>query len=83
MVNRKLTNHITCPKCGSKIPVATSRSGRKRLNIPFRNISESLQAYHSVELASEKLGCSVGYIYQELGKKGLKPKDVIKRAEGD
>ncbi len=57
--------------------------GRKKLNIPLKNVCEALQACHSVELAADKLGCSVGYIYQELGKKGLKPKDIINRMEDD
>ena len=71
----KLANHLVCPNCGKTLP--TRRSGRKPLNIPFKNISEALQACQNVEPAAQKLKCSVAYIYQELGKKGLKPRDVI------
>lgn len=66
---------VQCPKCGKEF--AVSGLGRKRLNIPFKNISEVLQACQSVELAAGKLRCSVGYIYQELAKKGLKPRDMM------
>jgi hypothetical protein len=52
--------------------------GRKKLNIPFNLLSEALKLHRSTELAARELGCSVGYIYQELKKKGLKPGDVIK-----
>ena len=68
---------VQCPHCGKSVVV--NGLGRKPLNKPFKNISEALQACQSVELAAGKLGCSVGYIYQELGKKGLKPKDIINR----
>ena len=66
---------IRCPKCGREIVV--NDIGRKPLAIPFKNICDSLWTHCSVELAAENLGCSRGYIYQELKKKGLKPKDVI------
>ena len=66
---------VQCPKCGKEIVV--NDIGRKPLAIPFKNISEALRACSTVELAAQELNCSVGYIYQELKKKGLKPKDVI------
>jgi len=71
----KTDRKIVCPNCGKTLPL--NRSGRKLKNIPFKIISEVLGACRSTELAAQKLNCSVGYIYQELGKKGLKPGDVI------
>ena len=67
---------VKCPNCGAKIRVKGT-GGRKRLNIPLRNVSEALQLHRSAELAARELGCSVGYLYQELKKKGLKPRDII------
>lgn len=71
----KTDRKIVCPNCGKTLPL--NRSGRKPKNTPFKNISEALRACQNTELAAEKLGCSVGYIYQELNKKRLKPRDVI------
>ena len=71
----KTENKIVCPNCGKTLPL--NRSGRKLKNIPFKIISEALRACQNTELAAQKLNCSVGYIYQELKKKGLKPGDVI------
>jgi hypothetical protein len=68
---------VKCPNCGKS--VAVNGLGRKPLNIPFNNISEALQVYQDVNTAAEKLGCSIGYIYQELGKIGLKPRDLISK----
>ena len=65
----------TCPKCGEK--VVLNGLGRKCLGISVKNIYDALHACQNVELAARELGCSRGYIYQELKKKGLKPKDVI------
>lgn len=73
----KLANHLVCPNCGKTLPIR--RSGRKPLNIPFKNISEALQANRSVDLTASALDCSIGYIYQELRKKGLKPGDVLSK----
>ena len=53
--------------------------GRKRKNIPVKIISDTLRKYKDIGIAAEVLNCSRGYIYQELGKKGLKPLDVIGR----
>lgn len=64
-----------CPNCGK--PVVVNGLGRKRLNIPFKNISEALQMHKNVKVAAEDLGCSIGYIYQECGKKGKNPRDII------
>ena len=65
---------MKCPKCGTVL----NTGGRKKLNIPFNLLSEALKLHRSTDLAAKELGCSVGYIYQELKKKGLKPADVIK-----
>ena len=55
--------------------------GRKRLNIPLKNVREALQAYHRVDAAAQELGCSQGYIFNLLKANGLKPKDVINKGE--
>jgi len=65
---------MKCPNCGAIL----NTGGRKKLNIPFKLLSETLRSYRSTEEAAKELGCSVGYIYQELKEKGLKPQDVIK-----
>ena len=69
------TNFATCPKCGATLPIR--RSGRKKLNIDVNNICDALRAYRDVALAAEKLGCSRAYIYQQLGKRGMRPKEVV------
>ncbi len=72
------TNLITCPHCGAKLPIAKmNRSGRKPLNIDVKNICDTLRECRDIALAAEKLGCSRGYIYQELKKHGTTPKEVI------
>jgi len=38
-----LTNHITCPTCGTQIPIASNRLGRKSYNIPFTKVCKALQ----------------------------------------
>jgi hypothetical protein len=55
-----------------------SRLGRKRLNIPFKNVYEALRAYRDVGQAAKELGCSVGYIYNACKEQGTTPRDVIK-----
>ena len=66
---------IVCPKCGEEIRV--SGLGRKRLNIPLKNVCESLRAHRNVLAAAKKLGCSEGYIFGVLKTNGLKVKDAI------
>lgn len=68
---------INCPKCGEKI--AIKGFGRRPLNIVVTKVCDALQLHHSVLAAAKELGCSRGYIYQELNKKGLKPKDIIRK----
>ncbi|MBA7682588.1 hypothetical protein ES703_90940 [subsurface metagenome] len=72
---QKQTDFTTCPKCGATLPVR--RSGRKKLNIGVKNICDALRACRDIALAAEKLGCSWAYIYQQLGKCGMRPKEVV------
>lgn len=66
---------VQCPNCGK--PVVVNGLGRKRLNIPLRNVCESLEAHCNVAAAAQELNCSEAYIFKVLKDKGLKPKDVI------
>jgi hypothetical protein len=68
---------IRCPHCGKTVPV--NGLGRKRLNIPLKNVLESLQAYRGVRTAARELGCSPAYIFGVLKLNGLNLKEVIKR----
>jgi len=68
---------IVCPKCGEDIEV--SGLGRKPLNIPLKNVCESLQAYHSVKAVAQELNCSEAYIFSVLKANRLKLKDVINK----
>jgi len=67
---------IPCPHCGK--PVVVSGLGRKPLNIPLKNVCETLREYRSVVAAANELNCSQGYIFGVLKANGLKLKDVIK-----
>jgi hypothetical protein len=67
---------IQCPNCGQPVPV--NGLGRKPLNIPLKNVLESLHAYRDVKLAARKLECSPSYIFGVLKKNGLKLNDVIR-----
>ena len=67
---------IQCPHCGKPVPV--NGLGRKPLNIPLKNVLESLQAYRDVTAAARELNCSPSYIFGILKKNGLKLKEVIK-----
>ena len=74
------SDYIMCPHCGKKVVLAkTNRLGRKPLNIGVKNICDTLQDCGDIALTAEKLGCSRAYIYQELGKHGLKPRNVMAR----
>ncbi len=66
---------VQCPNCGHSVVV--NRLGRKRLNIPLKNVLESLQVHHSVAAAAQEIRCSEGYIFAALKANGLKLKDVI------
>jgi hypothetical protein len=67
---------IKCPHCGQPVPV--SGLGRKSLDIPLKNVLESLQAYHDVRVAARELDCSPSYIFGALKNNGLKISDVIR-----
>lgn len=67
---------VKCPHCGK--PVEVNGLGRKPLNIPLKNVCESLQAYRNVVEAASELNCSQAYIFGVLKANGLKLKDVIK-----
>ena len=66
---------VQCPYCGKSVVV--NGLGRKRLNIPLKNVCEALQAHHNIVAAAKELDCSQGYIFGVLKSNGLKMKDVI------
>jgi len=70
---------VQCPHCGK--PVMVSGLGRKPLNIPLKNVCESLRAHRSVDAAAQELNCSQGYIFNALKGNGLRPQDVINENE--
>jgi hypothetical protein len=67
---------VQCPQCGQ--PVVVNGLGRKPLNIPLKNILESLQTHRDVKTAARELGCSPSYIFGGLKKNGLKLNEVIR-----
>ena len=67
---------VQCSHCGK--PVAVNGLGRKPLNIPLKNVCETLRAHSSVVEAANELGCSPAYIFGALKANELKLKDVIK-----
>lgn len=73
---------VQCPNCCHSVVV--NGLGRKRLNIPLRNVLEALQAHRppasragSIKAAANELGCSQGYIFGVLKANGLKLKDIF------
>ena len=68
---------VKCPHCGKE--VAVNGLGRKPLNIPLKNVLESLQAHRNVTAAAKELGCSPSYLFGILKANGLKLKEVIKK----
>jgi hypothetical protein len=68
---------IKCPYCGKEVTV--NGLGRKPLNIPLKNVLESLQVNRSVTATARELGCSPSYIFGVLKANGLKPKEIIKK----
>ncbi len=68
---------INCPHCGE--PVVVNGLGRKKLNIPLKNICETLCSGGNVAAAARELHCSEGYIFNALKAQGLKPANVINR----
>ena len=68
---------IQCPHCGERVVV--NGLGRKRLNIPLKNICEALRSDGTVAAAARELHCSQGYIFNILKSSGLKPKNIIEK----
>ena len=68
---------IQCPHCGERVEV--NGLGRKRLNIPLKNICEALRSDGSVAAAARELHCSQGYIFNILKAHGTKPRDFTER----
>lgn len=66
---------VRCPHCGKKVTV--NGLGRKPLNIPLKNVLESLHVCRNVNAAATELGCSPSYIFNVLKENGLKLKEVI------
>ena len=69
-----------CPNCGHSVVV--NGLGRKRLNIPLKNVLEALQAHRSVKAAAQELRCSEAYIYNVLKANGLRLKNVVTLCQG-
>jgi len=68
---------VQCPHCGKTVVI--NGLGRKPLNIPLKNVCESLQAHHSVVAAAKELSCSEAYIFGMLKTNRLRLRDVIDR----
>lgn len=72
---------IQCHHCGKSVVV--DGLGRKPLNIPLKNVCESLQRHRSVGASAQELGCSQAYIFGVLKANGLKLEDVVQQQEWD
>jgi hypothetical protein len=68
---------VICPHCGNQVVV--NGLGRKPLNIPLKNVLESLQVYCNVKATAEELGCSQSYIFGVLKNNNLRLKDLLKK----
>jgi hypothetical protein len=66
---------VVCSHCGNK--VAVKGLGRKPLNIPLKNVLESLQVCRNVKTAAEELGCSQSYIFSVLNNNNLRLKNIL------
>jgi len=53
-----------CPHCGKEVVV--NGLGRKPLNIPLKNVRESLRTHRGVMAAAQELSCSPSYIFGVL-----------------
>jgi len=60
---------VQCPNCDKEVVHGL-------LNMPLKNICESLCAYRSVVAAARELGCSQAHIFGVLKANGLKLKEV-------
>ena len=77
--DRMIVMVVQCPHCGQPVPV--NGLGRKPLDIPLKNVLESLQAHRDVTAAALELNCSPSYIFGVLKKNGLKLNEVIRGAK--
>ena len=66
---------VQCPHCGEMVTI--NGLGRKRLNIPLKNVCDALRLHRSVQTAANELRCSRAYIYKVLKTVGLTPTGVI------
>lgn len=57
---------VICPHCGKSVEV--NGLGRKRLDIPVKNVYDAIARHSTITAAAESLGCSRGYIYLILAK---------------
>lgn len=55
---------IRCPDCGKEITV--NGLGRKKLEVPVKNIYNSLALGKSITTVANELHCSRAYVYQKL-----------------
>ena len=67
---------VECPNC--KTIIVVDGLGRRRLDIPLKNVCDTLQAHKNVKTAAQQLRCSPAYIFKILKENGLKLKNVIK-----
>lgn len=51
--------------------------GRKRLNIAIKNIFDVLHDYKNNAMTTEKISCSLAYIYKGMKSKDLNPQQLI------
>jgi len=68
---------VRCPHCGKEVVI--NGLGRKPLNIPLKNVLESLQVHRSITAAAQELGCSPSYLFGVLKANGLKLREIIKK----
>ena len=68
---------VRCPYCGREVTI--NGLGRKPLNIPLKNVLESLQVHRSITAAAQELGCSPSYLFGVLKANGLKLREIIKK----
>jgi len=74
------SDYVICPHCGKTVVLARrNRLGRKPLNIGVKNIYDTLKTCCDISLAAQKLCCSRAYIYTELKKHGMTPREVIEK----
>lgn len=67
---------VKCPHCGKTVVV--NGLGRKRLNIPLKNICDALRTHRGIKSAARELGCSPAYIFGKLKANGLKYKTLLR-----